>query len=112
MLILLGMGLGLLLTPLGMLYSDVGTSLPIVTQFFFFLTPIVYPPPEAFPFSLIAYINPVSPFLIAARDLLTKGLVFNIVPLVLMSCLTIIGVFIAWVVYRVAIPIIIERLSA
>jgi lipopolysaccharide transport system permease protein len=112
MLMLLGLGLGLLLTPLGMLYSDVGTSLPIVTQLFFFLTPVVYPPPESFPFSLIAYINPVSPFLIAARDLLTKGMVFNIVPLILMSCITVVGVLIAWVVYRVAIPIIIERLSA
>jgi lipopolysaccharide transport system permease protein len=112
MLILLGICLGLLLTPLGMLYSDIGTSLPIVTQLFFFLTPVVYPPPESFPFSLIAYINPVSPFLIAARDLLTKGMLFNLVPLVVVSLLTILVLIIAWVVYRLAIPIIIERLSA
>ena len=111
-LILLGIALGLLLTPLGMLYSDVGNSLPIATQLLFFLTPVVYPPPESFPFSMITYINPVSPILIAARDLLTKGAMGNFVPFVIISCITVIGLFVAWVIYRVAIPIIIERLSA
>jgi len=112
LLILLGIALGLLLTPLGMLYSDVGNSLPIATQLLFFLTPVVYPPPESFPFSMITYINPVSPLLIAARDLLTKGVMDNFVPFVIISCMTVVTLFIAWVIYRVALPIIIERLSA
>jgi lipopolysaccharide transport system permease protein len=46
---LIGLGtmIGLLLTPLGMLYQDVGRVLGFATQGLFFLTPIVYPVPNA-----------------------------------------------------------------
>jgi len=112
MLLLLGICLGLLLTPIGMLYTDVATSLPIIISLAFFVTPVVYTPPQTFPFSLIAILNPVSPLLIAARDLLTRGVVENIIPFVVVSVLTIIFTFVAWVIYRVALPVIIERMSA
>ncbi|MCB8923690.1 MAG: ABC transporter permease [Ardenticatenaceae bacterium] len=112
MLMMLGIGLGLLLTPIGMLYTDVATSLPIIVSLAFFVTPVVYTPPQSFPFSLIAIVNPVSPLLIAARDLLTQGIVENIVPFAVVSVLTILLTLVAWVIYRVALPIIIERMSA
>lgn len=112
MLILLGIGLGLLLTPLGMLYSDVTTALPVVIQLFFFVTPVVYPPPETLPFSLLVIFNPVSPLLIAARDLITLGTITNVGPFVIVSGLTFLLLIGAWVIYRVALPIIIERISA
>jgi lipopolysaccharide transport system permease protein len=112
MLIFLGFGIGLVLTPLGMLYADVGTSLPLATQLLFFLTPVVYPPPTTFPLSLIVYLNPISPLLIAARDLITTGAIYNPVSFFITSGLTIILLFSSWVVYRVALPIVIERISA
>jgi lipopolysaccharide transport system permease protein len=111
MLVLLGIGAGLLLTPLGMLYTDVAASLTIIVQLLFFVTPVVFPLPQTFPFFL-AILNPVSPLLIAARDLITKGEITNIVPFVVISGLTIVALFAAWVVYRIALPIIIERMSA
>lgn len=112
MLIILGITLGLLVTPIGMLYTDVATSLPIIVQLAFFVTPVVYPPPQSFPFSLIAFLNPVSPLLIAARDLLTTGTLSNPLAVAVISVLTILGLLIAWLIYRVALPIIIERLSS
>jgi lipopolysaccharide transport system permease protein len=112
MLMLLGITLGLLLTPLGMLYTDVATSLPVIASLWFFVTPVVYPPPEAFPYSLVAVLNPVTPLLMAARDLLTLGEVNNLPWFILVSVLTVIGLFFAWVLYRIALPIIIERMSA
>lgn len=112
MLSLLGFAAGLALTPVGMLYTDIGTSIPIFIQLFFFVTPVVYPPPEAFPFSLIAIINPISPLLIAARDLITVGAISNPVPFAIVSGLTLILLLVSWVVYRLALPIIIERMSA
>ena len=112
MLILLGISAGLLVTPLGMLYTDVATSLPVIIQLFFFATPVVYPPPQSFPFSLLAILNPVSPLLIASRDLLTKGTVSNPVPFAVLCGVTVLCLFAAWVIYRVALPIIIERMSA
>lgn len=112
MLLFLGICLGLLLTPIGLLYTDITTSLPIIISLAFFVTPVVYTPPQTFPFSLLAILNPVSPLLIAARDLLTKGVIENVVPFIVVSLLTLVGMFVAWVVYRVALPIIIERMSA
>ena len=112
MLLLFGICIGLLLTPIGMLYTDVASSLPIIIQFLFFATPVVYPPLESYPFSLLAVLNPVSPLLLGARDLITKGTMTNTVPFLIISGITIILLFVAWVIYRVALPIIIERMSA
>ncbi len=112
MLIILGFCIGLLLTPVGMLYTDIGSSLPIATQLLFFITPVVYPLPEIFPFSLIAYFNPISPLLTTARNLITQGSFTQPLPFLLVSGLTIVFLFIAWVIYRLALPIIIERISA
>jgi len=112
MIILLGMTLGLLLTPLGMLYTDVSSGLMVITQLWFFMTPVVYPPPQSFPYSLVATLNPVSPLLMGARDLATKGVLGNVEPFLVVSGLTIIGLFIVWIVYRAALPIIIERINA
>jgi lipopolysaccharide transport system permease protein len=112
MLILLGMTLGLLLTPLGTLFTDVSSGLTFGIQLWFFVTPVVYPPPQSFPFSLIGTVNPVSPLLIGARDLATKGVLTNIEPFLIVSGLTLIGLFAAWVIYRTSLPIIIERMSA
>lgn len=112
MLILLGLSLGLFLTPIGALYRDISSGLMVVTQLWFFVTPVVYPPPQGFPYSLLATMNPVSPILIGARDLITKGVITNIGPFLVVSCLTVIALFIAWVIYRLALPIIIERMSS
>ncbi len=112
MLILLGMMIGLIITPVGMLYTDVGTSIPIILQLAFFITPVVYPPPQTFPFSLLGVVNPVSPLLTAARDLLTAGVLSNAGPAVVISALTFLGLVIGWIVYRISMPILIERMSS
>ncbi|MDT8305501.1 MAG: ABC transporter permease [Anaerolineae bacterium] len=111
-LVILGIAAGLLLTPLGVLYTDIATSLPVIVQLLFFVTPVVYTPPDSFPFSIVAYVNPVSPPLIAARDLITTGTVENVLPLLVVTITSLFVLFIAWVIYRIAMPIIIERMSA
>jgi lipopolysaccharide transport system permease protein len=112
MLILMGFALGLFLTPLGMLYSDIGSALGIFLQFWFFVTPVVYSPPESFPYSLIATLNPVSPLLVGTRDLMTKGVLMDAPLFMVISAGSIVGLLMAWVIYRVAMPIIIERMSS
>ncbi len=111
-LVLLGMTLGLFLTPLGMLYSDIGSALAVFIQFWFFATPVVYPPPHSFPYSLIATLNPVSPLLDGARDLMTKGVLGDVSLYMMVTTCSVIGLFVAWLLYRVTMPIIIERMSA
>lgn len=110
--ILLGMTIGLVLTPLGMLYTDVASGLMVATQLWFFVTPVVYPPPQTFPYSLVSSVNPVSPLLIASRDLATKGVLGNPEAFLVVSTLTVVSLFMAWVMYRTSLPIIIERMSA
>ncbi len=46
---LTGFMIGLLLTPLGLLYGDVQHSLPIASTFLMLLTPVLYPVPAARP---------------------------------------------------------------
>jgi lipopolysaccharide transport system permease protein len=112
MMILFGLTIGLLLTPIGTLYKDISSGLTVILQFWFFVTPVVYPPPQTFPYSIVAVINPVSPLLIAARDLITKGVLTNTIPFIVVCFLTICGMLLAWLIFRIALPIIIERMSA
>ena len=104
--------MGTLLTPLGLLYSDVAASIPIAVQIFFFLTPVVYPVPDSFPMSLVTVLNPVAPLLVGARDLITIGTMSNPGGFLAMAGLACGILLAAWVAYRIALPILIERLGA
>ena len=112
MLMLLGIALGLLLTPIGTLYRDVSSALTVITSLWFFVTPVVYPPPRSWPYSLLINLNPVSPLLTGARDLATKGALTDPVPFAIVSGLTLLVLLGGWVLYRLAMPILIERMSA
>jgi lipopolysaccharide transport system permease protein len=110
-LLLLGMTFGLLLTPIGLLYTDVSHGLTIMITMWFFLTPVVYPPPTNFPLSLIATLNPVSPILVGARDLATTGVLHNPIMCFLVTFMMLLLLMVAWIIYRLAMPIVIERIS-
>jgi lipopolysaccharide transport system permease protein len=112
MLMLFGISVGLLLTPIGMLYTDITAALPVVTQLWFFLTPVIYPPPSDYPLSILMILNPVSPLLIGARELLTVGYISDIGMYLIACGVTSLTLLVAWVLYHVAQPIIIERISA
>ena len=111
-LVLLGTTFGLLITPIGVLYTDVARGLGLVTGLWFFLTPVVYPPPTSFPFSLLATLNPVSPILVGARDLATQGVLHNPIPFFVVTAGMFVLLAVTWVIYRLAIPILVERMSA
>ncbi|MDT5269267.1 MAG: lipopolysaccharide transport system permease protein [Acidobacteriota bacterium] len=113
-LMLLGTMLGMLLTPFGTLYSDVSAGLPTLLTLWLFVTPVMYPMPERWPYSLLTILNPVSPPLVAARDLVLHGAVpaAVVVPLLVVAGVSIVGLFLTWVLYRVSLPILIERMSA
>lgn len=112
LLVLCGLCIGLLITPVGMLYADVASGLPVVTQLLFFVTPVVYVLPDAFPFNLVKAINPVTPLLTGARDLLTLGYLKNPEAVAVVGCLVFVGSLAGLVLYRTAVPILIERTSA
>ncbi|QFY90656.1 ABC transporter permease [Magnetovirga frankeli] len=111
-LILAGTALGLVFTPVGMLYTDIGKGLPLLLQFLMYLTPVVFPMPSSGWAATLFQLNPLTPLILTARDLLTgftpeywdSFLVVNAAMLILLGLM--------WVVYRAAMPILIERMSA
>jgi lipopolysaccharide transport system permease protein len=107
--LLLGLTLGLLLVPIGMLYQDIQRGLGVATGLWFFATPIVYTPPTIFPFSLIVSLNPVTPLIVTTRDWLTTGLSTQLEKFLLVISCSIVGLLVGWIVLRLAMPHLVAR---
>ena len=108
----LGIMLGVLLVPLGVLLPDVGQGLPFLVSLWMFLTPVLYAPAESWPGSLTMMLNPVSPVLDTARAWLLTGSPEYLSGFLAVSAMTVAGLLCGWVLYRLALPILIERMSA
>jgi lipopolysaccharide transport system permease protein len=111
-LIVLGLTFGLLLTPLGVLYTDVGRSVMIFTQFWFFLTPVIYPMPKSGLAATLTQLNPVTPVLITVRDWLTIGTANHFTGFMIVTSSSIIFLMFGWLLFRIAMPHLIARMSA
>jgi lipopolysaccharide transport system permease protein len=72
-LFLLGATIGFLLLPLASLYTDVKRAIAVILGFAMYLSPVVYPPPADGWAATLVNLNPATPCLMAARDLLTTG---------------------------------------
>lgn len=111
-LLLLGTMLGVLLIPVGLLYKDIQQALLVVTQGLIFLTPVAYPPINEGMLGKVMQLNPVTPLIMAAKDALFKGVPQDLTPFFAVFGGTIFLLLIGWVVYRVALPVIVERIGA
>ncbi|MBF0340524.1 MAG: ABC transporter permease [Magnetococcales bacterium] len=112
MLMLLGTAIGLFLVPLGGLYRDVSEGSSMALKVIFFLTPVVYPAPTSWPWSLLATLNPIVPLLQGARDLMAKGAMQDPVSFWITSALTLALLAVALLFYRLATPLVLERMGA
>jgi lipopolysaccharide transport system permease protein len=111
-LIALGLMFGVLLTPPGVLYGDVGRGITILTQFWFFLTPVIYPMPKEGIAALLTQLNPVTPVLLTTREWLTLGSASQLTGFWIVSGFSIIFLLFGWLLYRIAMPHLIARMSA
>lgn len=111
-LVLVGTSLGLLMTPAGLLYSDVGKGLPFLMQFLMYLTPVVYPLPDTGRLRELLLLNPLTPLIETTRAWLVGGDTQWMVGFLLMNGLAALMLFGVWIIYRLAMPIIIERMSS
>jgi len=111
-LIMAGTTVGLLVTPVGILYTDIGKSLPLLMQFLMYLTPVVFPMPNSGWAAAVFKINPMTPLLLCTRDWLTGFSPIYLGPFFLVNGLLVALLLVVWVVYRVVMPILIERMSA
>lgn len=110
LMILFGISLGLLVTPIGMLYTDIGKIIPIILPFLMYLSPVVYRATGNTTLQMIVSYNPMTPLLQSCRNLLTGGGLENPFYLFLIFLVTLIIILLGWIFYRVSIPIIVERM--
>lgn len=111
-LLLTGFVIGLLLTPLGILYGDVQQALPIATTFLMLLTPVLYPPPRSGLAASIASLNPLTPLIAATRDWLTVGATAHLTGFLAITSIAFVCLLIGWVTMRVAMPHLIARIGS
>lgn len=111
-LILAGTVFGLLVTPVGLLYTDVGKGLPLIMQFAMFVTPVVFPMPAAGPAASIFQYNPLTPLLLSTRQWLVGLPAGEVVSFVLINLSLLLVLAIIGLVFRLAMPILIERMGS
>ncbi|MEM9924945.1 MAG: ABC transporter permease [Cyanobacteria bacterium P01_D01_bin.50] len=111
-LVTLGSFIGLLLAPMSALYRDFSMAITLATSFWLFLTPVVYPVPSDGIFGSIVKLNPVTPLLVTTRELATTGIISNPQGFWVASLIAIAGLLLAWIIYRLAMPYIVERMSS
>jgi len=110
--VLTGSAVGLLISPIGMLYNDVGRVIPLLAQFFMYITPVVFAVPSSGLMAQVFRWNPATPLVLTSRAWLTGTETPAFVPFLVVAGLAFILLFIGGLLYRLALPILIERLSA
>lgn len=111
LMVLWAAGIGLLLMPIGCLYQDVGRFLRLAIPFWMIITPIIYVAPETFPGSLLVWLNPASPLLLFSRDLILVGGSSFWLPAVLVGVAAVPMFLLGMIVFRISIPVLVERMS-
>lgn len=110
-LLLLGVALGLALTPAGLLYQDVGQALTMAVGFWFFLTPVVYATPSTGDAATwILDLNPVTPLLVTTRTWLVGA--GDVMPLAMcvVAGLAVLCLGLSWAGYRLSAAHLVARL--
>lgn len=111
-LILAGTTIGLVLTPIGLLYTDIGRGLPLVMQFLMYVTPVVFSMPETGWTAVLFRMNPISSLILTTRDWLTGFTPEYLMHFLLVSGTMVLLLFLVVLLYRLVMPILIERMSA
>lgn len=109
--ILFVIGIGFVLSLLQAVFHDVGNFLGMVMGLLMLTAPVVYPPPQSWPFSLANDFNPLSVFIIAARDLTTGGGLTNPWGVIWVCLLGLVFFFGGWRIFRICMTIAAERLG-
>jgi len=113
LLVLLGLVISLMLAPLALLYGDIGSAMPMALGGLFIVTPVVYPPPpRGGVFSFVTQINPVTPLIETARDLLYSAAVPHLWEAIAVAVLLVPLSVIALVLFRISMPLVVERWSS
>jgi len=113
MLVLLGVTISLLLAPVALLYGDIANAMPMAIGALFVVTPVVYaPPPHGGVFSFVVRLNPVTPLIEMSRELVYLPFPTHLPGFLLVTALTVPAACLSLVLFRLAMPIVVERWSS
>lgn len=108
-LVLLGLSIGVLLVPIGMLYTDIGKGLSFVFQLLMYLSPVVYPLSTEGVIGLIHKLNPSTPFIESARSSFGDYSYNLYEPYIIWSGISVLLFVGSLIILRVSLSAIIER---
>jgi lipopolysaccharide transport system permease protein len=109
--VILGYTIGILLTPIGMLYKDISMAMGMIMMFWMFVSPVVMTIPESGLVSQVMRWNPISPILDTTRAWLVGVDPLLIGHYAVVMAISAVFLVIGWILYRVALPHVIARLG-
>jgi lipopolysaccharide transport system permease protein len=103
--------IGLIMTPLGLIYTDISKVLITGIPFLMYVTPVVYAAPNVGVFKYLFNLNPLTYVINDTRNTLvgieTQSLLFTVVLTVISFIVLLIGL----VIFRKSMPIVIEKIA-
>ena len=117
LIMLIGICLGLLLLPIGILYDDVKRILPYLTQAIMLLTPVVFPESSSGLMGLIMGYNPLVPIFRFARYVMIGDsniyhFLSQLISTMPIFALSTIAIQMLWLIIKASLPVYIERMSS
>jgi lipopolysaccharide transport system permease protein len=107
---LLGIGLGAILAPFMLLFSDLHNTVKLILSYGLFLTPALYSPKAGELFYTVVNANPVSPLMHAMRDAAAFGSVGSPISFSIFTVVAVVLVPAGLALLRMSSPILIERM--
>jgi len=117
LMILFAAGLGMLIMPVGSLYQDVNRLIAVAIPFWMLTTPIIYTLPQQVLIDnpsakMLVWLNPAAPILVWCRDMVLFGDSPFATAGMLFAALAIPIFLIGLAIFRISIPVIVERMNA
>ena len=109
--VLIGVSIGMLMIPIGSLYTDVGRMLAAGLPLCMYLAPVVYPPPTAGWAGTLVQWNPMTPVVVTTRDWLTLGQSSYAPAMVITVMISMFALVLGLIIFRVVLPHLIERMG-
>lgn len=112
MTLLVGTAIGLVIAPIGMLYTDIARGIPVIAQFAMFVTPVVFVMPNEGLLARIFRLNFMTPVILNGRAWLTGSSGTMLAEFAVVGLLFAALFLVGWVMYRITMPVLIERMSS
>lgn len=107
--ILFGTTLGLFLTPISLIYTDVAKIISMGMSLLMYVTPVVYAIPKTGMMKTVMELNPFTPLILTARDLALGTMPDYLGYFCWIFVISAVLFLFSLLFYRISIPIVIER---